>query len=267
MDPSPESEGGDQEVGGEGALKEEDAEKGEEDVMTPREVALQVLVSKLQGELEASVLARKELEARLASMEAASPPPPPTTTSTAQDTKMPPPSPSGLTEEGQPQSAFDLAGFANRWQLWRSFVELQRSQQKKKVAMPMVDRGDVLKVLLSVVGGKTLEVTTLVNLFRPLVISFEGEEVLDYGGATHEALSLFFEQVKDLSVDVRMGRWGKAGMAFSYKLFEVEEGGGVYLPTVITAHNRDLADTLHATTEVQFAYFNCGRVMAKAVGG
>lgn len=159
----------------------------------------------------------------------------------------------------------DVEDFNSKWLVWRSFVALQRSHYKKPVIVPVVDREQVVPAVLNSVGGLNILGKHQYPLFHPLKVEgFDQEVVQDEGGASHEVLSLFFEQVKDLSVEMRAGRV-RAGLSWSLKLFEAEEEGAAYLPTQVK--DPSLLRDVCASQEIRERYFQVGRVMAKAIIG
>ena len=145
-------------------------------------------------------------------------------------------------------------------------MELQKQKEKKPIIIPTVHRDRVVMPLLRAIGDTERSVKTPCSLFRPLQLKgFVGEEVIDDGGATHEILSLFFEQLKDLSVDVRVGGRGHAGTCMSFKLFELaSESGTVYLPSQLNG-DPFISQSIRSTPEVKRMYYEVGRVFAKSI--
>jgi len=189
------------------------------------------------------------------------------------------------------EEEIDVEDFTNKWGVWRSFVELQKHKEKKPLRVRQLDRHDVIMPLfevLGVSGGYNLK--SLCNLYRPMMVAgFKGEEVLDYGGATYEVFSLFFEQLQEASAVVRVGGRGQAGFDMSFQLFNTvgggdNKGGGgtgtTFLPTAVVeeeiAGGDDssssggnsvsfLFQAIQNTPAVKQMYFDVGRVMAKAI--
>jgi len=168
---------------------------------------------------------------------------------------------------GGDHDEIDLDDFSNKWGVWRSFVELQKQREKKPVVVPKVKRNEVVKPLFEAVGGTEKAIKGPCNLYRPLQLQgFEGEEVVDHGGATHEIFSLFFEQLHQVQVTVRIGGRGHTGIDVTLQLFEtMGENGTIYLPTIVPDDRPDMWQAMRTTIEVQQGYFHVGRVFAKAI--
>lgn len=164
----------------------------------------------------------------------------------------------------------DVEDFSCKWQVFRSFVELQCVKDNKPVTVPMLSRQDVVKPLIGLVGrvhnaSKAASGKGLYLFRRFLVEGFRGEDVQDDGGATYELYSLFFEQLKDLEVTIKVGasRGVSKQTVMTIKLFEVAENGTVFLPTRIM--DPALRAVLQADTSVRDTYFRIGKIFAKAI--
>jgi len=174
----------------------------------------------------------------------------------------------------EPEEEIDVEDFTNKWGVWRSFVELQKQKEKKLLSAP-TRRHAVVMPLFEVLGGSgEMHIKGLCYLYHPLTIDgFKGEEVLDYGGATHEVFSLFFEQLQEVSAVVRVGGRGQAGFDMSFQqLFQTvgadDKGDGgitqntTFLPMAVVEGEASAIQNTPATKQM---YFDVGRVMAKAI--
>lgn len=158
--------------------------------------------------------------------------------------------------------------FEAKWHLLHSYVERERQRDRKHVVVSSVSRNAVVTTLMRALGWPESFLKHIPNIFRSLVVEgFRGEEVVDEGGASREIFSLFFEQLQDFPVDLRVGGQGLAGAVVPVKLFQptVEDGRGIYLPVQVKEDNEDLFRVFRSTAEVRTTYFFVGRVLAKSI--